>query len=94
LLKQAKPELVRPNEAIIYPETIRRPRARIFNGESFQELAESKPDFSFLKICPSSPSTAETIEENAALNFKPRFVAVAETHAWSWQNRSVRRKSV
>src|SRR4029079_5392401 len=27
-------------------------------------------------------------EESSVLNFRPHFVAIADTHAWSWQTRS------
>ena len=55
-------------------------------------MAASKPDVSSLDGIKLSVAVTgfETYEqtvtaENSVLNFRPRFVAVAETNAWSWQ---------
>jgi hypothetical protein len=81
-----------PAEAIIYLETNDVARALESSTESqaFQELAESKPDFSILENMQAAVAVTDfkASEENSILNFKPQFVAVAETHAWSWQTLS------
>ena len=33
-------------------------------------------------------SEEQVNEENSSLNFKPHFVAIADTHAWQWQTNS------
>ena len=78
-----------PGEAIIYLETgdVARTLESLTASRAFQELAESVPDYSVFENMQIAVAVTgfETTEENAALSFKPRFVAVAETHAWSWQ---------
>ncbi|MGI8884048.1 MAG: hypothetical protein ACR2IA_07380 [Pyrinomonadaceae bacterium] len=61
-------------------------------NKAFETLAKNKPDFSALEkmqlavvVTGFETSEQQVTTENAVLNFKPRFVAIAETHAWNWQ---------
>lgn len=78
-----------PNGAIIYLEidNVARTLELLTAGQAFRQFAESAPDYTIFENVQIAVAVNgfETIEEDAALNFKPRFVAVAETHAWSWQ---------
>ena len=78
-----------PNNAVAYLEIedLGVMLASLTDSQAFQELAASKPDFSALENMQLAIAVTgfETSEENAVLNFKPQFVAVAETHLWSWQ---------
>ena len=92
--KSTEPRTVVPADALIYLETADLGKAvgAITENRAFQELAASKPDVSSLNGIKLSVAVTgfETYEqevtaENSVLNFRPRFVAVAETNAWSWQ---------
>jgi hypothetical protein len=86
-----------PTDSLIYLETndlggALRP---IIDSRGFNEAATAKPDLSALTgvqlaIAVTGFETTEQPinEENSVLNFQPHFVAIAETHAWSWQARS------
>ncbi|MDQ3714270.1 MAG: hypothetical protein M3388_18925, partial [Acidobacteriota bacterium] len=83
-----------PNDAIIYLETnnLAETLHTLTESQAFQEIADDTPDFSALKNMQLAVTVTgfETFEkkiteENSILNFKPQFVAVVETHAWSWQ---------
>ena len=67
----------------------------IIDSKSFNEAAVSKPDISALKgiqlaiAVTGFETTEEQVnEENSVLDFKPHFVAIADTHAWEYQTRS------
>lgn len=86
-----------PNAGIVYLETndLGNALESLTNSRAFSELADTKPDFSFLEtiqiavlITNFKTSEKQIGGENAILNFTPQFVAVAETHLWSWQTRS------
>jgi len=86
-----------PDDAIIYFETndVARTLESLTASPAFQELAERQTDFSALEnmqlavaVVGFETSEKKITEENSILNFKPQFVAVAETHAWSWQTLS------
>jgi len=86
-----------PNDAIAYLETnnLAETLQTLTESQAFQEIAADKPDFSALKnmqlavaVTGFETSEKKITEENSILNFKPQFVAVAETHAWSWQTLS------
>jgi hypothetical protein len=86
-----------PSDAIIYLETndLAETLQTLTESQAFQELAADQPDFSALKnmqlavaVTGFETSEKKITEENSLLNFKPQFVAVAETHAWSWQTLS------
>jgi len=81
-----------PNKAVVYLETddLAKTLGSLTDSRAFQELADKKPDFSALENMQLAVAVTgfETSAENSVLNFKPQFVAVAETHAWSWQTLS------
>jgi len=58
---------------------------------AFQTLVQAKPDFAALQNIQLAVVVTgfDTSEENSVLSLKPRFVAVVETHAWSWQTVSL-----
>ncbi len=87
-----------PNDALIYLETDDLAAAldALTENAAFQTLAGGKTDFSAMKniqtaIVVSDFGTAanEVGADTAILNFKPHFVAVAETRLWSWQTNSL-----
>lgn len=55
-------------------------------SSAFETLAEKK-DFSALADIPMAIAVTsfETSEKDSTLNLKPHFVAIADTHVWSWQ---------
>jgi len=86
-----------PDDAIIYLELndVARSIESLTASPAFHKLAESQPDFAALEniqlavaVTGFETSEKKITEENSILNFKPQFVAVAETHAWSWQTLS------
>jgi hypothetical protein len=78
-----------PNNAIVYLETndLSKTLESLTASQAFQSLTETQPNFSALGNMQLAVAVTgfETSEENTTLNFKPQFVAVIETHAWSWQ---------
>ena len=65
-------------------------------NKAFKELSTAKTDFSFLKnvqlavvITGFETSENQVTAENSVLDFKPNFVAIADTHAWKWQTISL-----
>lgn len=83
-----------PADALVYLEThdLGRLLSKIADNEAFRSTAASIPDLSPLNGIRLSAAvtgfeTAEqaVTEENAVLNFQPRFVVVAETNAWNYQ---------
>ena len=86
-----------PADSLIYLETndLGAALQPVIDSKSFTEAAQAKPDISALKgvqlaIAVTGFETTEqpVNEENSVLNFQPHFVAIADTHAWSWQTRS------
>ena len=87
-----------PFEAIAYLEAddLAKTLDSLTENKAFQELATVKPDFSALKniqfaviITGFETSENQVSSENSILNFKPHFVAIADTHAWQWQTLSL-----
>lgn len=83
-----------PAETLVYLETgdLAKMLDALTGNKAFETLAKNKPDFSALEnmqlaivVTGFETSEQQVTGENAVLNFKPRFVAVAETHAWNWQ---------
>ena len=65
-------------------------------NKAFKELPPENTDFSFLKniqlaivITGFEASENQVTDENFVLNFKPNFVAIADTHTWKWQTISL-----
>ena len=86
-----------PADSLIYLETndLGAALQPIIDSKSFNDAAASKPDLSALKgvqlaIAVTGFETSENKidDENSELNFKPHFVAIADTHAWQWQANS------
>ncbi len=85
-----------PAETLVYIETrdLGKTLAALTDGKSFQELAKVKPDFSALEnmqiavaVTGFETSEKQITDNQSILNFKPHFVAVADTHTWEWQTR-------
>jgi hypothetical protein len=88
-----------PAETLIYLETndLGKTLSVITENKNFGQLAKNKPDLSALKgiqlaVAVTGFETAQKSEpgetgetSGAVLDLKPRFVAVAETHAWNYQ---------
>jgi len=83
-----------PAETLVYLETndLGRTLDALTENKAFETLAKNKPDFSALEkmqlavaVTGFETSQQQVTIENAVLKFKPRFVAIAETHAWNWQ---------
>lgn len=92
--KLTDPRTVIPADSLVYLETsdLGKMLEAITSNPKFQQLANSKPDTSALNgirlsIAVTGFQTSEeaVTEENSVLNFKPHFVAVAETNAWNYQ---------
>lgn len=87
-----------PSDAIAYLETKDLSQAlnALTENKAFQELAKNKTDFSALEdvqvaviVTDFETSEKQVTDDDSILNFKPHFVAVAETHAWQWQTLSL-----
>lgn len=92
--KPTDPRTAIPADSLVYLETsdLGKMLEAITSNPKFQQLANSKPDTSALNgirlsIAVTGFQTSEeaVTEENSVLNFKPHFVAVAETNAWNYQ---------
>ncbi|HXG82504.1 MAG TPA: hypothetical protein VNI84_00630, partial [Pyrinomonadaceae bacterium] len=93
---QSKPTDLRtlaPAETIIYLETndLGKTLESLTETKAFEELAKEKTDFSALEnvqfavaVTGFETSEREIGDEQAILSFKPRFVAIADTHAWNF----------
>ncbi len=85
-----------PPDALVYLETndLGKTLDALAGNKAFLEAAKAKPDFSRLKnvqlavvVEGFETSENQVTDENAVLDFKPHFAAIAETHAWNWQAR-------
>lgn len=78
-----------PKDGLVYLETndLAQTLESLTGGQAFQTLAAKTPDFSALKNLQLAVVITgfQTSGENSVLNLTPQFVAVAETHRWSWQ---------
>jgi hypothetical protein len=83
-----------PADALVYVETndLGKVVESMTTNKPFQQLAAKKPDFFALKgiqmavaVTGFEISEQKTAADDRALNFKPHFVAIAETHAWNYQ---------
>jgi hypothetical protein len=83
-----------PAETLVYLETndLAKTLAALTENKAFETLAKNKPDFSAVRgmqlavaVTGFETSEQQVTTENAVLNFKPQFVAIADTHAWNWQ---------
>lgn len=92
--KPTDPRTAVPADALVYLEAkdLGGVLKAITDNEAFRNAAKSVPDFSVLNgmklsVAVTGFQTSEEAlsNENAVLNFKPRFVAVVETNAWNYQ---------
>jgi hypothetical protein len=83
-----------PAETLAYLETndLAKTLNSLTASKAFQEIASDKIDFSAVEniqiaiaVTGFETSEKQITNENSTLNFKPLFVAIAETHAWQWQ---------
>lgn len=81
-----------PADTLVYLETndLGKALGALTESRAFQEAAKNKPDFSALAgmqtaivVTGFEASENQVTAENSVLNFKPRFVAVADTHTWN-----------
>ncbi len=87
-----------PAETLIYLETgdLAKTLNALTENEIFTKLAANKKDFSAFEnvqiavaITGFETSEKQVTDNQSILNFKPRFVAIAETRAWNWQTVSL-----
>jgi len=81
-----------PADTLVYLETsdLGKTLGALTESKAFQEAAKKTPDFSALggmqiavAVTGFEASENQVTAENSVLNFKPRFVAVADTHTWN-----------
>jgi hypothetical protein len=86
-----------PAETLIYLEAndIEKTLSALTESRAFRELAKEKSDFSFLSgtqiavaVTGFEASEKPLTDEHSVINFKPRFVAVADTHSLERTNLS------
>lgn len=87
-----------PPETLVYLETndLQKTLDSLTENETFKRLTNGKKDFSALKgvqlavaVTGFETSEKQVTDSQAVLNFKPKFVAVADTHAWEFQTISL-----
>lgn len=92
--KPIDPRTVIPADALVYLETsdLGKTIGAMTESRAFARISKTKPDLTMLtglkmSIAVTGFETSEeaVTAENSVLNFQPRFVAVVETNAWSWQ---------
>ena len=82
-----------PADALVYMETknLGKTLETLSHSKNFQKAAAREPDFFALEgvalaVVVTGFRSSEKLSGDAAiLQFQPRFVAIAETNAWSWQ---------
>ena len=81
-----------PADTLVYLETndLGKALGALTESKAFQDAAKNKPDFSALQgmqtaiaVTGFEASENQVTAENSILNFKPRFVALADTHTWN-----------
>ena len=94
---QSKPTDLRtlaPAETLVYLESrdLAKTLGALSENHAFQETAVGRPNLAALEnvqfavsVTGFEASEEKVTEQNSVLSFKPRFVAVADTHAWNWQ---------
>lgn len=92
--KPTDPRTVIPADSLVYLELKDLGEAldAVASSPRFSEVAKSKPDTSAVKgirisvaVTGFETSEDEVSAENSVLDFKPRFVAAAETNLWNYQ---------
>jgi len=88
------PRSVIPADALVYLETrdLGKTIGSVSESAAFAKISKTKPNLAAVNGVKMSVAVTgfETSEksvnaESSVLNFQPRFVAVVETNAWSWQ---------
>jgi hypothetical protein len=83
-----------PAETLVYLESndIGAALQPIVDNKAFEQAAKTKPDLSVIKgvqlavAVTGFESTEEKLNDELSVgNIRPRFVAIADTHAWNWQ---------
>lgn len=83
-----------PADSLVYLETndLAGALQPIIDSKPFNEVAKSKPDFSALKgvqlavaVTGFETSEEKVNDEQSIGRIQPRFVAIADTHAWNFQ---------
>lgn len=99
--QSAKPTDMRalaPAEALVYLEAkdLAKTLSALTENKTWQELAKAKPDFSYLEntqvavvVTGFEASEKALTDAQSVLNLKPRFVVIADTHAWESTNLSL-----
>ncbi len=81
-----------PADTLVYLETndLGKMLAALTENKAFEELAANKTDFTAVEgvefavaVTGFETSEQQIADEQSILNFKPHFVAVADTHAWN-----------
>ncbi len=81
-----------PADTLIYLETgdLGKTLSTLTESKAFQDAAKKNPDFSALggmqmavAVTGFEASENQVTAENSILNFKPLFVAIADTHTWN-----------
>lgn len=81
-----------PADTLVYLETndLGSTLESLTENKAFAEIAAGKPDFSAVEnvqfavaVVGFETTEQQLADEQSILNFKPRFVAVADTHAWN-----------
>lgn len=81
-----------PADTLVYLETndLGKTLAALTESKAFQDAAKRKPDLAALAgmqtaiaVTGFEASENQVTPENSVLNFKPRFVAIADTHTWN-----------
>jgi hypothetical protein len=81
-----------PADTLVYLETndLGKALSALTDSKAFQEAAKRTPDFSALAgmqtgvaVTGFEASENQVTAENSVMNFKPRFVAFADTHTWN-----------
>lgn len=87
-----------PVETLVYLETndLQKTLDSLTESETFKRLTNGKRDFSALEgvqlavaVTGFETSEKQVTDSQAVLNFKPKFVAVADTHGWEFQTISL-----
>ncbi len=87
-----------PVDSLVYLETndLQKTLDSMTDSETFHRLTNSKKDFSALKgvqlavaVTGFETNEKQVTDSQSVLNFKPKFVAVADTHAWEFQTVSL-----
>lgn len=83
-----------PKDTLIYLEAndLGKVLSALTESEAFKANSETASEFSAangfqiaIAVTGFETSEKQVTEQQSILNFKPKFVAIAETHAWSWQ---------